>query len=99
MTVSVFAYNNSDADASSDEIKAVVGGLESTLSEMDGDVQKLSSAWEGREQEQYQRIYHRWSSAAENMRNILEQIQCSLDENTASVCEMRSHASRAISGK
>ncbi|MDO4631195.1 MAG: WXG100 family type VII secretion target [Corynebacterium sp.] len=96
--MSVFAYNNSDADASSDEIRTVVGGIETTLSEMDGDVRKLGGSWEGYEQQQYQQIYHKWAAAAQNLQGILEQIRGSLDENTSNVSEMRSRASRAIAG-
>lgn len=97
--MSVFAYNHADADTSSDEIRSVVSGLESNLLEMDGEVRKLSSAWEGREQEQYRYLYNKWASAAENLRFILEQIQAALNENTSNVIEMRNRASGALSGR
>ena len=90
--MSIFSYNNSDAENASGEIKNVI-------SEIDGDMNKLGAAWEGSEQEEYQQIHGKWSSSAQNMRGILEQIRGALDENSSNVSEMRGRASNAISGQ
>ncbi|MDO5670441.1 MAG: WXG100 family type VII secretion target [Corynebacterium sp.] len=96
--MSVYAYNNADADASSQDLQNVMSQIESTLSEMDSDIRKLASAWEGSEQEEYQGIHGRWSSAATNIKEILGQVRAALDENSASVSETRGRASAAIQG-
>ncbi|MFC2262220.1 MAG: WXG100 family type VII secretion target [Corynebacterium matruchotii] len=97
--MSIFSYNNSDAENASGDIKNVISEIEGTLTDMDGDMNKLGAAWEGSEQEEYQQIHGKWSSSAQNMRGILEQIRGALDENSSNVSEMRGRASNAISGQ
>ena len=94
--MSIFSYNNSDAENASGDIKNVISEIEGTLSDMDGDMNKLGA---GSEQEEYQQIHGKWSSSAQNMRGILEQIRGALDENSSNVSEMRGRASNAISGQ
>ena len=91
--MSIFSYNNSDAENASGDIKNVISEIEGTLTDMDGDMNKLGAAWEGSEQEEYQQIHGKWSSSAQNMRGILEQIRGALDENSSNVSEMRGRAS------
>ena len=62
--MSIFSYNNSDAENASGDIKNVISEIEGTLSDMDGDMNKLGAAWEGSEQEEYQQIHGKWSSSA-----------------------------------
>ena len=81
--MSIFSYNNSDAENASGDIKNVISEIEGTLTDMDGDMNKLGAAWEGSEQEEYQQIHGKWSSS----------------ENSSNVSEMRGRASNAISGQ
>lgn len=96
--MSVYAYNNSDAESTSGELNSVMSQIESTLSEMDSDIRKLASSWEGSEQEEYTQVHGKWSAAANNLKEILGQIRAALDENTQGVSETRSRASSAIAG-
>ena len=96
--MSIFSYNNSDAENASGDIKNVISEIEGTLTDMDGDMNKLGAAWEGSEQEEYQQIHGKWSSA-QKRRGIQEQIRGALDENSTNVSEMRGRASNAISGQ
>lgn len=96
--MSVYAYTHSDAENASENLNTVMSNIESTLSEMGTDLQKLSAGWEGSEQENYRGVHGKWSSAAENLRNILGEVRRTLDENTASVIETRNRASNSISG-
>ena len=41
----------------SGDIKNVISEIEGTLTDMDGDMNKLGAAWEGSEQEEYQQIH------------------------------------------
>ena len=50
--MSIFSYNNSDAENASGDIKNVISEIEGTLTDMDGDMNKLGAAWEGSEQEE-----------------------------------------------
>ena len=67
--MSVYAYNNSDAESTSGELNSVMSQIESTLSEMDSDIRKLASSWEGSEQEEYTQVHGKWSAAANNLGN------------------------------
>lgn len=96
--MSVYAYNNADAEGTSGDLDNVMKQIESTLSEMDFDIRKLGSSWEGSEHEEYQQVHGKWSSAANNLKEILGQIRGALDENTQGVSETRGRASKAIAG-
>ena len=96
--MAVYAYNNSDAESTSGDLNGVMNQIESALSEMDSDIRKLASSWEGSEQEEYSQVHGKWSSAAHNLKEILGQIRGALDENTQSVAETRGRASQAIAG-
>lgn len=96
--MSVYAYNNSDAEAASGDLNSVMSQIESTLSEMDSDMRKLGAGWEGSEQQEYGQIHGKWSSAANNLKEILGQIRVALDENTQSVSETRNKVSTTIAG-
>lgn len=96
--MSVYAYNNSDADTTSGDLNAVMSQIESTLSEMDSDIRKLAVSWEGSEQEDYAQVHGKWSAAANNLKEILGQIRQALDENTQGVVETRGRAASAIAG-
>ena len=65
--MSIFSYNNSDAENASGDIKNVISEIEGTLTDMDGDMNKLGAAWEGSEQEEYQQIHGKWSSSAQKV--------------------------------
>lgn len=97
--MSLFAYNNNDAEQTSEEINSIMNQIESTLSEMDSDIRKLGDSWEGSEQEEYQGIHSRWSGAAKNLQDILGQIRGALDESTGTVAEGRGRVSSAIAGQ
>lgn len=96
--MAIFAYNNNDADQTSEELNTIMNNIESTLGEMDSDIRKLGESWEGSEQEEYQAIHSRWSGAAKNLQNILGQIRGALDESTSNVAEGRGRVSSAIAG-
>lgn len=96
--MAVYAYVNSDAEGASGELNGIMNQIESTLNEMDSDIRKLASSWEGSEQEEYNQVHGKWSAAANNLKDILGQIRQALDENTQSVAETRNRASSAIAG-
>lgn len=97
--MSVYAYDNASAEAAAEELHAVMGAIESTLSEMESDVSKLAAGWDGSEQELYRGVHGKWSAAAENIKGILGQVRASLDENTQAVSETRSRVSGSLSGQ
>ena len=97
--MSVYAYNNEHAQTAADDLNAVMTSIESTLSEMDSDMQKLAAGWEGSEQEAYRGVHGKWSSAAQNIKSILGQVRSALDENTSAVSETRSRVSQSIAGE
>lgn len=99
MSDGVYAYDSSVAESVSGDINQVISSIESTLGEMEGDMSKLMSAWEGGEQEQYQGIHGKWSSAAEQARGVLSQVRSALDENTQSVGETRQRAAQSLQGE
>lgn len=95
----VYAFKRSDAESTSEELNSVMNAIESTLSEMDSDMRKLAGQWEGSEQESYQGVHGKWSSAAQNLKGILGQIRGALDENTQAVAETRGRVGSALSGQ
>ncbi|WP_257160778.1 WXG100 family type VII secretion target [Corynebacterium cystitidis] len=97
--MSVYSYKRSVAESASEELNSVMNAIESTLSEMDSDIQKLAGDWEGSEQETYRGIHGKWSSAANNLKSILGQIRGALDENTAAVSETRGRVASSLAGE
>ncbi|WP_342318500.1 WXG100 family type VII secretion target [Corynebacterium mayonis] len=97
--MSVYSYTRSDAEAAGSDLNSVMNAIESTLSEMDSDIQKLAAGWEGSEQETYRGIHGKWSSAAQNMKSILGQIRSALEENTAAVAETRGRVTGSLAGQ
>lgn len=97
--MAVYAYNRQDAEQTADDLNSVMDGIESTLSEMESDIQKLSAGWEGSEQETYRGVHGKWTSAAQNIKSILGQVRSALDENTSAVTETRSRASQSLVGE
>lgn len=97
--MAVYAYNRQDAEQAADDLNSVMDGIESTLSEMESDIQKLSAGWEGSEQETYRGVHGKWTSAAQNIKSILGQVRSALDENTSAVTETRSRASQSLVGE
>lgn len=99
MSDGVYAYDSSVAENVSGDINQIASSIESTLGEMDGDMQKLMGSWEGGEQEQYQGIHGKWSSSADQARGVLNQVRAALDENTQSVGETRQRAAQSLQGE
>ena len=97
--MSVYAYNRQDAEHAADDLNNVMNSIESTLSEMETDMQKLAAGWEGSEQETYRGIHGKWTSAAQNIKSILGQVRAALQENTSAVTETRSRASQSLAGE
>ncbi|WP_297006258.1 WXG100 family type VII secretion target [uncultured Corynebacterium sp.] len=93
-----YAYDASVADTSAQDINQIVSALEATLDEIQGDVSKLASSWEGSEQEQYSGVQQKWAGAANQAKEILAQVKATLEENSQAVAETRSRVSNAISG-
>ena len=96
--MSVYAYNNADAEAASGDLTSVMSQIEATLSEMDSDIRKLGASWEGSEQQEYAQVHGKWSAAADNLKGILGQIRSALDDNSQSVAETRNKVTTTIAG-
>lgn len=93
-----YAYDNSVADSSAQDINQIVSALESTLDEIQGDVSTLAGSWEGSEQEQYAGVQKKWAGAATQAKEVLAQVKATLEDNSQSVSETRSRVASAISG-
>ncbi|GAA1475505.1 WXG100 family type VII secretion target [Corynebacterium felinum] len=97
--MSIYAYDNSRAETAAQDLNSVMNQIESTLMEMDGDIQKLAASWDGSEQETYQGVHGKWSKAANNIKTILGQVRASLEENTQGVAETRGRVNSSLFGE
>ncbi len=97
MTGNVQSYDNSTADQAHGDINSVIGGLESSLSDLGGFVNAVKSNWSGDEMVQYTGIQQKWDGAADEVRSILKSIHAALADNTLSVQEMRGAVNGALS--
>lgn len=99
MTDGTYAYDYNTADSASGDIKQVISAIETTLDDMDSDMNKLAAGWEATEHEEYKTVHNRWNQGAHQARTVLAQVRASLDENSNSVVETRQRASNAITGE
>jgi len=99
MSDGTYAYDYNTADSASGDIKQVISSIETTLDEMDGDMNKLAGGWDSTEHDEYKTIHGRWNKGAHQARTVLAQVRASLDENSNSVVETRQRASNAIAGE
>jgi uncharacterized protein YukE len=75
MANDIFSYDESVAGASHGDIGTVATGLQSSLDDLGGFVNRVRTNWEGDEMELYDGIQRRWDTAAATVSDILRAVQ------------------------
>lgn len=96
MSGGVFSYNEATAESASGSLGSVIGGLESSLSDLGGFVASVKSSWDGDEQDTYAGVQAKWDSAAATVQEILTAVSKSLSSTTSGVKDMRGQVRSAL---
>jgi WXG100 family type VII secretion target len=89
MAADIVSYDESVAGSAHGDIGTVAQGVQSSLDDLTGFVNRVRSNWEGDEMDIYDGIQRRWDTAATTVSDILRSVQSALGETTSSVQEMR----------
>lgn len=94
----IFSYDEATAGTAHGDIGSVASGLQASLDDLTGFVNRVRSNWEGDEMDLYDGIQQRWNSASATVSGILRSVQGALGETTSSVQEMRGQVRGALQG-
>jgi WXG100 family type VII secretion target len=98
MANDVFSYDEATAGTAFGNLGSVSSGLQSSLDDLNGFVNRVRANWEGDEMDLYDGIQQRWNSASVTVSGILRSVQQALGDTTASVQEMRGRVRGALQG-
>lgn len=94
----VFSYDEATAGTAHGDIASVAQGIQASLADLTGFVNRVKSNWEGDEMELYDGIQVKWNNAADTVKQILDSVTQALGTTTSSVQEMRGQVRGAIQG-
>jgi WXG100 family type VII secretion target len=94
----IFSYDEATAGAAYGDLGSVASGLQASLDDLTGFVNRVRSNWEGDEMDLYDGIQQRWNSASVTVSGILRSVQAALGQTTSSVQEMRGQVRGALQG-
>ena len=92
----VFSYDEAVAGTAHGDIVSVANGVQASLDELTGFVNRVKANWEGDEMELYDGVQLQWNNAADTVRQILNSVREALGQTTSSVQEMRGQVRGAL---
>jgi len=92
----VFSYDEAVAGTAHGDIASVANGVQASLDDLTGFVNRVKSNWEGDEMELYDGIQAQWNTSADTVRQILNSVREALGQTTSSVQEMRGQVRGAL---
>lgn len=92
----VFSYDEAVAGTAQGDIASVANGVQASLDELTGFVNRVKANWEGDEMELYDGIQLQWNTSADTVRQILNSVREALGQTTSSVQEMRGQVRGAL---
>jgi WXG100 family type VII secretion target len=92
----IFSYDESTADTAHGDLGSVARGVQASLDDLTGFVNRVKANWDGDEMEIYGGIQAQWDGAAETVRQILDSVQGALGQTTGSVKDMRGQVRGAL---
>lgn len=98
MPSDIFSYDEATAGSAFGDLGSVASGLQASLDELTGFVNRVRANWEGDEMDIYDGIQQRWNSASVTVEGILRSVQNALGQTTSSVHEMRGQVRSALQG-
>ncbi|MFD7653969.1 WXG100 family type VII secretion target [Actinosynnema sp. NPDC059797] len=94
----VFSYDEATAGTAQGDIASVAQGIQASLADLTGFVNRVKANWEGDEMELYDGIQLKWNNAADTVKQILDSVTQALGTTTSSVQEMRGQVRGALQG-
>jgi WXG100 family type VII secretion target len=94
----VFSYDESTAGTAHGDISSVAQGLQASLDDLTGFVNRVKANWEGDEMEVYDGVQLKWNNASDTVKQILNSVTQALGQTTSSVQEMRGQVRGALQG-
>lgn len=91
MTAGVFAFDEGKGATTGTEIGTVMTDLQSSLTDLDGFVTTVKSAWDGDEMEAYSTIHDNWAKSAKTVQDILDGVHSAIGSVTTAVGDMRTN--------
>jgi WXG100 family type VII secretion target len=92
----IFSYDEATADTAHGDLGSVARGVQASLDDLTGFVNRVKSNWEGDEMEIYNGIQTQWDGAAATVKQILDSVQGALGQTTGSVKDMRGQVRGAL---
>jgi WXG100 family type VII secretion target len=92
----VFSYDEATADTAHGDLGSVASGVQGSLDDLTGFVNRVKANWEGDEMDIYTGIQSQWDTAAGTVKEILDTVQSALGQTTGSVKDMRGQVRGAL---
>jgi WXG100 family type VII secretion target len=92
----VFSYDEATADTAHGDLGSVARGVQASLDDLTGFVNRVKANWDGDEMEIYTGIQTQWDGAAATVKQILDSVQGALGQTTGSVKDMRGQVRGAL---
>jgi uncharacterized protein YukE len=92
----VFSYDEATAETAHGDLASVARGVQASLDDLTGFVNRVKANWDGDEMDIYTGIQSQWDGAAATVKQILDSVQGALGGTTGSVKDMRGQVRGAL---
>lgn len=93
-----YAFDHNAAADAEDRVGTAAKNLNTALQDLGGKVKQLASSWEGQEHDAYAGVQSKWDSAANEVTQILTEIQRIVGDNSSDVAHMQKGIGTTLTG-